>query len=81
MNDLNNKTFTFNGFKVIVRQPFPKMQLASNVPVTDEFRAEINAWMLEFFGTDAEQVYVCAITRTMFVTPNHLEKMKEIANG
>lgn len=30
----------------------PRMTLAQNVPVTPEFRAEINAWMLEFFGSN-----------------------------
>ncbi len=28
----------------------PHMQLAENVSVTPEFRAEMNKWMLEFFG-------------------------------
>lgn len=28
----------------------PKMQLSSDVMVPDAFRAEINAWMIEFFG-------------------------------
>ena len=28
----------------------PKMQLSTDVMVTDAFRAEINAWMIDFFG-------------------------------
>ena len=38
------------GLEVVIRQPAPKMQLSADVPVTDEFRAEINAWMINFFG-------------------------------
>ena len=30
----------------------PKMTLAENVPVTPEFRASINAWMVDFFGIE-----------------------------
>lgn len=35
----------------------PKMQLSADCPVTPQFRIEINAWMLEFFGSveDAPQ--------------------------
>ena len=39
-----------HGYDVIIRQPAPKMQLAYNVPVTPEFRAQVNKWMIEFFG-------------------------------
>jgi hypothetical protein len=39
-----------HGYSVIIRQPVPKMQLAYSVPVTPEFRAEVNQWMIEFFG-------------------------------
>lgn len=39
-----------HGYSVIIRKPPPKMQLAYSVPVTPEFRAEVNQWMIEFFG-------------------------------
>ena len=32
----------------------PKMQLSSGCPVSDPFRAEINAWMIDFFGYEDE---------------------------
>jgi len=41
---------TLFGHEVVVLHPQPKMRLSKAVPVTDEFRAEIDAWMLEFFG-------------------------------
>jgi hypothetical protein len=43
---------TLYGLKIFLSQDFPKRQLAADCPVTTEFRKEINAWMLEFFGWD-----------------------------
>ncbi len=48
--------------QVVVQQAFRKMKLAENVPVTPEFREEIDLWMLEFFGAtelikDGEIIY------------------------
>lgn len=42
---------TLYGMKVIIIPDKPKMQLSEGCPVTNAFRKEINAWMLEFFGT------------------------------
>jgi len=36
--------------------PKPKMTLSERVPVTPEFRAEMNAWMADFFGYDEGQI-------------------------
>ncbi|MFA5824774.1 MAG: hypothetical protein WC825_02245 [Gallionellaceae bacterium] len=30
----------------------PKLQLMPNTPVSDEFRSEMNAWLLEMFGME-----------------------------
>ena len=49
MNPLNS-SFYFAGTPVFVVPDVPKRQLALDVPVTDAFRREINAWMIEFFG-------------------------------
>lgn len=38
------------GLKVAVVKPQPKMQLSHDCPVTDDFRKEMNQWMIEFFG-------------------------------
>jgi hypothetical protein len=66
-------------YKIIV-SPYvplnPKMTLAENVPVTKEFRAMMNAWMLEFFG-GTEQVIVSELTSEIFMLPSTFEKMKE----
>jgi len=36
----------------------PRMTLSERVSVTPEFRAEMNAWMLDFFGWEPPQSYV-----------------------
>ena len=41
----------------IISSPFvpaeqPKLKLRHDVPVTDAFRAEMDAWLLEMFGTE-----------------------------
>lgn len=33
----------------------PKMQLSPDVMVSDQFRAEINAWMIDFFGYEEDE--------------------------
>ncbi|MFZ6767811.1 hypothetical protein ACO0LM_12075 [Undibacterium sp. Di26W] len=44
------------GGLIIISSPYvkdvPRMTLSPKVTVTPEFRAEMNAWMLEFFGTE-----------------------------
>jgi hypothetical protein len=43
--------FLLYGKRVVVNSAFtPKMQLSEDVMVTDDFRKEINEWMIEFFG-------------------------------
>jgi hypothetical protein len=39
------------GLRVFVTPDHPNMQLAPGDYVTPEFRKEIDAWLLEFFGT------------------------------
>lgn len=41
----------FNGLPVHIVPDIPKMRLAEDCPVSDTFRAEVNQWMVEFFGT------------------------------
>jgi hypothetical protein len=58
----------------------PRMTLSPNVPVTPAFRAEMNAWMLDFFGvedailqlTDPDSGEV-----TIFTTARMLERIKQ----
>lgn len=61
-----------NGYKVVTERPTPKMRLSEKVPVTDEFRAEINAWMIRFFGmaepvVPKGQAIVIEINKTIMV--------------
>lgn len=45
--------FEFGGLKINAVEPkiVPKMALSKNVNVSDEFRADMDAWLLEIFGT------------------------------
>lgn len=38
------------GIRVVVTPDAPRMQLSEDCPVTPDFRAEMNAWMVGFFG-------------------------------
>ena len=40
----------FDDWKISLNKVTPKMQLSADCPVTDDFRAETNQWMAEFFG-------------------------------
>jgi hypothetical protein len=46
-----NAPMMLNGLKMVVAPVFPKMTLSKSVTVSPEFREEMDAWMLEFFGT------------------------------
>jgi hypothetical protein len=41
------------GFKITLAHEYPKMQLAPGDYVTPEYRAETDAWLREFFGTQS----------------------------
>lgn len=43
--------YTWNGITFQVVPDRPKMQLSADCPVTDDYRADTNAWMIRFFGT------------------------------
>lgn len=49
----------FNGMRVTVApmREVPRRQLSTNVPLSDEFRAAMNAWLRDFFGVD----YFCSV--------------------
>jgi hypothetical protein len=76
-----------NGYKVIVERPVQKMRLSGKVPVTAEFRAEINAWMAGFFGycepmVKRGEAIVMEATNTMILHPaDYAEISQEFSNG
>lgn len=72
-----------NGYRIIVSQPMPKMRLAENVPVTQEFRDEINIWMAGFFGYQEPlakrgQVHVMEREKMMIAHPEDYRKLQEM---
>ena len=44
------KPFSFHGFDIIESRTPPKLQLSVSAPVSDKFRAEMNAWLVDMFG-------------------------------
>ena len=41
----------WNGYRVCLTKDAPVRQLALDVPVSEDVRKSVNAWMVEFFGT------------------------------
>lgn len=69
-----------NGYNVMVTPDLPKMKLSDDCPVTPEFRAEINAWMVVFFGTTNIIADGQMITegRNLFVNPRTYSMLKVV---
>ena len=69
---------TFNGMKIVVSQyivPVPKLQLSIDFnECSPEFKADMNAWLLEKFGTYLP-TYVIG-NHTIVMHPKHLEQLK-----
>ncbi len=70
-------TFSFGGVDVI-ESPYvlkrPKMLLSADVPVSDEFRIKMNAWMADFFGYEEQCIIV---GNKHFVSPEVYKKLKK----
>lgn len=49
---MNKVPYSFNGLPIIRSSalPYQKVTLSEDVEVTDQFRTEMNQWLLEFFG-------------------------------
>ena len=64
----------FAGYDVIVAQAYPRMTLSENVPVTPEFRVEMNEWLRGFFGVEylvpAGQAIVLEQERKIVMRPD-----------
>jgi hypothetical protein len=67
------------GCKIIVTQDQPKMVLSDDCPVTPEFRAEINLWMLGFFGMSnlIEDGQAKKVGNTLMMNPRTYLAFKE----
>lgn len=62
-----------SGYNIVVASAHPRMTLSEKVPVTPEFRAEMDSWLLQFFGTHCPvkrgEVFVLEAERSMVVHP------------
>ena len=71
------------GMKIIVTPDLPKMKLAPGDYITPEFRQEIDAWLLGFFGTnnlleDGQSIF-SQPTNTVFMNPRTCAKLRSVA--
>jgi hypothetical protein len=72
----------FNGFRVhesnhIPEETVPKFQLSEKVNVSDEFRAKMNKWLLDFFGTKTvSTMYI--VGHNIIANPQAVASLKAI---
>lgn len=72
---------TLNGLRVFVIQDAPKMQLSDRVceVLKPDFIAEMNAWLLDFFGTTNPiadgQSFIS--NSSVFVNPRTYESLRQ----
>lgn len=71
---------TMFGFKVFVLPDRPKMKLSPECPVTPDFRAEMDAWLLSFFGIENAlkdgQSIVSETMRLVYVNPRTYQQLR-----
>ena len=81
---LNTTCPSLFGLEVHVAPDLPRMRLSEDCPCTPEYRAELNAWMLEFFGTtnpldDGQVLDVTWPTRRLVMNLRTLAKLQAAA--
>lgn len=59
----------------------PRMTLSEKVPVTPEFRAEINAWMRQFFGKTENRVISVPAKNEIYMCSEDYAKLKSEINN
>ena len=75
----------FQGMRIQVSPDIPKMTLAKDVMVSPEFRAEIDAWMLGFFGVTNilpdGQIYHMPGMHLLTMNPRTFAALKQTVKG
>jgi hypothetical protein len=69
------------GMKVVVSplvKPVPVLSLRNDVPCTDEFRAELDRWLLDMFG-EKEVMYMLG-NNTVVMSPKHNAMLRQEAS-
>lgn len=71
-----------NGYPVVVSPDMdnqPKIRLRHDAPVTADFRAEYQAWLTEFFGTEDCIYFIQRNGRdTIVCGPNSVAKIEKL---
>lgn len=58
-------------------EPKPKLKLSPSCPVSDEFRAEMDAWLLDMFGVEFDEDGLIVTTlRGIHMAPSILRALK-----
>lgn len=75
-----NTVSTLYGTKIVVSPDRPKFQISPDCPLTDDFRVEMNAWCLSFFGTEnlVPDNQALKIDGVLYVNPRTFERMKAL---
>ena len=75
---MNKSLFGMN-IQICPTNIVPKIKLGDAAPVSNEFRAEFNAWLLDMFGTrdlsivPLGQIYFCS--NTIIIRPEDAHKL------
>lgn len=74
-----------NGLTIIVSPMRPKMQLSEDVPVSPEFRKEMNTWMSKFFGMHClvpkGQMFHFPREGKIVMHPEDFHRLRKISGG
>jgi len=75
---MTTQTASIFGNLVYVTSDVPKMKLSADCPVSQEFRIEMDAWLLEFFGTSNvfEDGKVVETAHALHMNPRTLAQLK-----
>lgn len=59
-------------------EPKPKLKLSPSCPVSDKFRAEMDAWLLEMFGVDIgeDDLIAIRVPRGIHMAPSMIRALK-----
>lgn len=73
---------TLLGLRVYVTPDVPKMQLSKDVPVSPDFRREIDAWLIELLGytniLGDDAILMSEVMGTIHCNPRNYARLKNI---
>jgi hypothetical protein len=69
----------FGGTQIYVVEDQPKMKLSADCPVTPEFRLEMDAWLIRFFGMENRLVdgEIISVGNSLHMNPRTFSEFKK----